>query len=170
MKKTLFIALMITSYSFFGQNEATPSNETAKHELKIDGLEGLIVPAIDISYEYLLSAHSGAGVFTFINLDNTTYDYQKLTVGAYYRQYVFNKEDKYAKGFFAEGLLQYGTGENYNFYYDEIDNYVEVKENWSRVGVGATLGYKWVSGNGFIIEISGGGGRYFDSDSLGFFK
>ena len=37
----------------------------------------------------------------------------------------------------------------------------EEGEDWSQFGIGVTLGWKFVSSNGFVVDIHGGGGRYF---------
>jgi hypothetical protein len=101
-------------------------------------------------------------------------DYQTFTIAPYYRQYFFNKKDYGARGLFAEGLLQYGTGDDYygDYYYEQTfgDN---TNSKWNAFGIGFALGQKWVSQNGFILEISLGGGRYFGNEEgapEGFFR
>lgn len=64
-----------------------------KHEFRIDALEGLIVPALDISYEYVLSRYSGVGATLNINLGSDSDLDQDVAFTGFYRQYFFNKKD-----------------------------------------------------------------------------
>ena len=176
MKKLfLFLFLGIATIAA-GQEETTPEpNKTnAKHELRIDVLEGLVAPAIDVSYEYVISKYSGAGISAFIALEDNIGDYQNFAITPYYRQYFFNKKEYGARGFFAEGVIQYSSGDWDTYYYDDLlDSTVIENGDWNAFGVGFSIGQKWVSKNGFVAEISAGGGRNFGSDTLapeGFFR
>ena len=120
-----------------------------------------------------MSRYSGLGASVFVNLDgdNESAD-EDFVVAGFYRQYFFNKKDYGARGFFAEGILQFATGESLSFNDDLVivnGLPVEETENWSQVGIGFALGQKWVSRNGFVLEISLGAGRYFgDNDDENF--
>ncbi len=181
MKKTItLLALIISSFGFAQENtddEPVNLNEinNKKHEFRIDVLESLLLPAIDISYEYVLSRYSGVGASINVNFQDEDSDFrQEFAFTTYYRQYFFNKKDYGARGFFAEGLLQYASGENGNFLFG--DNGLDESErgNWNKFGVGVAIGQKWVSRNGFVIELSVGGGRYLGGDDgispEGFFR
>lgn len=129
-----------------------------KHEFKIDALEGLGIPALDISYEYVLNRYSSVGISISTHFEGADIDFpQDFAITPYFRQYFFNKKDYGARGFFVEGLLQYATGEGTIFDFNE-------QEKWNQFGVGVALGKKWVSRNGFVIEFHGGGGRYLGND------
>lgn len=178
--KLLPIAMLLFCFNAIAQEEEEQVNltefNTKKHELRIDALEGLIVPAIDIGYEYVISKYSGAGMSINIALDSDNdVDFpQDFAITPYYRQYFFNREDYGAKGFYAEGLLQYATGSSDFYDFDEL-SVVNNPENrdWSQFGVGFAVGQKWVSRNGFVVELSLGGGRYFGGDDFapgGFFR
>ena len=149
---------------------------TKKHELRIDAVEGLIVPAIYIGYEYVLSKYSGIGLSVNIALDSEgDLDFpQEFAVTPYYRQYFFNRKDYGARGFYAEGLLQYATGDESVFFFDELTGISSRSlRDWSQFGVGFAIGQKWVSRNGFVVELSLGGGRYFGGEDFapgGFFR
>ena len=168
MKKnllTLFLmGITVVSFAQEADNEDTTTT-TRKHEFRIDALEGLIVPALDVSYEYIISKYSGFGVSGFVGFDDEqTDDYQKWSITPYYRQYFFNKQDYGAKGFFAEGVLQVGSGTETVYFSDSNSN---VENDWTKFGIGFAIGQKWVSRNGFVVELSVGGGRYFGSDDEG---
>lgn len=128
-----------------------------KHEIRIDALEGLALPALDLSYEYVINKYSGVGASISIALDgDNAADFpQDFSFSPYFRQYFFNKKDYGARGFFAEGLLQVASGEGRLFDFEED------AEDWTQFGIGLTLGWKFVSTNGFVVDIHGGGGRYF---------
>jgi hypothetical protein len=135
------------------------------HEFRIDVLESLVIPALDVSYEYIVSKYSGIGVSVFINLNKEFDDYQKFAITPYYRQYLFNKKDYGARGFFVEGLLQYTNGrEDESLFTGNGDG---KEETWNEFGIGFALGQKWVSNNGFVIELSAGVGRNFGVSNVG---
>ncbi|MDC8006344.1 DUF3575 domain-containing protein [Aureisphaera galaxeae] len=165
-KKILTLFLMgMTAFAMAQETETYHLDSDPKHEFRIDALEGLIVPAIDVSYEYIISKFSGAGVSAFFGFqDEDTDGYQEWAVTPYYRQYFFNRQDYGAKGFFAEGLLQVGGGTD-TLYLFEPERVVE--EDWTKFGIGFAIGQKWVSRNGFVVELSIGGGRYFGDDDAG---
>jgi len=170
--KILLIAALLFSFTGIAQEDEEPVNLTAinskKHEIRLDALEGLAVPALDISYEYVLSKYSGLGASINITLDSDDGIDQNFTFTPYFRQYFFNKKDYGARGFFAEGLLQYGTGEESSFLdiADINGNPVTTNEDWSQFGIGFAIGQKWVSRNGFVLEISAGAGRYLGGDDF----
>ncbi|GAB5400389.1 MAG: hypothetical protein Aureis2KO_19740 [Aureisphaera sp.] len=167
MKKT-FLALLFMGFTAVSMGQEsdndTRSSSDPKHEFRLDALEGLIVPAVDISYEYIISKYSGAGISAFIGLEDDADDYQSWAITPYYRQYFFNKQDYGARGFFAEGVLQAGGGSDLQYLFDED---VNVEEDWTKFGIGFAIGQKWVSRNGFVVELSVGGGRYFGGDDVG---
>ena len=176
--KILLLAALLFSFNAVAQEEEESVNlsdiNNKKHELRIDALEGLAVPAIDISYEYVMSKYSGAGLSVNFTLDADDGIDQNFAITPYYRQYFFNKKDYGARGFFAEGLLQYGSGENRFFDFNEnTQESILMQEDWSQFGIGFAIGQKWVSRNGFVIELLAGGGRYLGGDDFapeGFFR
>lgn len=183
MKKiTTFLCLAMTAVAFAQEDtDDQPVNlneiNNKKHEFKIDVLESLAVPALDVSYEYILSKYSGVGASVNINLDNDDFDFnQQYAITGFYRQYFFNKEDYGARGFFAEGLFQYAGGDSDTIFdfNDTGDLISQSSDTWNKFGVGVSVGQKWVSRNGFVIELSLGGGRYLgNNDNLspeGFFR
>ncbi|MFC4635561.1 hypothetical protein ACFO3O_16745 [Dokdonia ponticola] len=190
-KLTTMVCLVISVITFAQENpDDQPVNlneiNNKKHEIKIDAIEGLAVPALDISYEYVLSRYSGVGGAININLDGNNSDIdQNFALTGFYRQYFFNKKDYGARGFFAEGLLQYANGESNDTRILETPGpngevlFEAVNQDWNRFGIGFAIGQKWVSRNGFVLELSLGAGRYlgntnddesFNNDPEGFFR
>lgn len=169
MKKSLFILFIGLAAMAMGQEtETTELNKIdSKHEVRVDVLESLIAPAIDVSYEYVISKFSGAGISAFVALDDDIGDYQNFAITPYYRQYFFNKKEYGARGFFAEGVVQFAAGDTGDYFYDDITgNYISEDRNWNAFGIGFAIGQKWVSKNGFVAEISAGGGRNFASEDF----
>lgn len=166
--KILLLATFLCSLNSIAQEDDEPVNlntiNDKKHELRIDALEGLLIPALDISYEYVISKYSGAGISLNFSFEDSDTDLpQNFAITPYYRQYFFNRKDYGARGFFAEGLLQYATGEGRIFDFTENGD----DRDWSQFGVGFAIGQKWVSRNGFVIELSIGGGRYLGAEDFG---
>lgn len=164
----LLIAILVTSYSFSQEEIADdePVNlksiNDKKHEFRIDALEAILIPALDVSYEYVLSKYSGFGASISLNLGDDSYDsYHDFAFTPYYRQYFFNRKDYGARGFYAEGLLRYATGEEEDFtIFVNGDEFNTEGDSWSQFGIGFAIGQKWVSRNGFVFDLSAGVGRY----------
>ena len=140
--------------------------------------------------KYLLKAVSGSGKSSFFNflygLNNKysgfgaaisltleeDYDFQeKFSFTPYYRQYFLNKKDYGARGLFVEGMLRLAGGVNEELTFDSNTGFsTSVEENWFDLGAGLAVGHTWVSENGFVFELSFGGGRYLlDSKADDFF-
>ncbi|WP_025743625.1 hypothetical protein [Aquimarina pacifica] len=162
------VCIVISFYQGQGQNEGNNEN---KHEFRLDALEILATPSIDISYEYVINKFSGAGITTYLSLGDTDNVFPKYAFDPYFRQYFLNKQDFGARGLFVEGLVRFAGGENETDIVGIGSNSLGT-DNWFDIGVGFVIGQKWTSQNGFVFEISLGGGRYFldDNDNIGFLK
>ncbi len=172
MKKLFMTALVAITLigNAFAQEDDAPENNVLdrKHELRIDAFEAIVIPTLEVNYEYVISKYSGAGAALSISLgDDNAYEYgQKFAFTPFYRQYFLNKKEYGARGMFVEGMMQLAGGEYDEYYYDYDDStgidssFIET-ENWFNVGAGLAVGQKWVSNNGFVFELSIGGGRYF---------
>ncbi len=162
MKKILVISLLIIGFNIQAQESEIKKSEN-RHEFRFDAFGALVFENFEINYEYVLNKYSGVGIATSFSLDDDFSEYQAFAIEPYYRQYFFNKKDFGARGFFVEGTLRVAGGENE---FLNIQNNTTVNENWTDLGIGLTLGQKWVSDNGFVFEISIGGGRYLLDESL----
>ena len=169
MKKQLFLILLIISVIAKAQNK-TDANETEsqksmtelskkkRHSLSLDVIAGLVFPAFNPRYEYVLNKYSGIGADLNINFDdeNGSQILEKFSFSPYYRQYFFSKEDYGAKGFYGEGFLKFYTYENDTYFFgDPITN----TEAYFETALGVGIGWKWISNSGFLIDINGGLGR-----------
>ena len=170
MKKQLFLILLIISVIAKAQNK-TDANETEsqksmtelskkkRHSLSLDVIAGLVFPAFNPRYEYILNKYSGIGADLNINFDdeNGSQILEKFSFSPYYRQYFFSKEDYGAKGFYGEGFLKFYTYENETYFFgDSINTNTEA---YFETALGIGIGWKWVSNSGFFIDINGGLGR-----------
>ncbi len=165
--RSLFTAiLLITSFVIKAQEQAS-TNYQNRHEFRLDALEILAIPNLEINYEYVINRYSGVGLAASVSLDDDFSDYQKYAIEPYFRQYFFNRRDYGARGLFVEGVVRFAAGENDDIF-DFFGN--ELEEDWFEIGVGFVVGQKWVSENGFVFEISLGGGRYLlDENENDFF-
>lgn len=166
MKKILLTLFMGASTIAFSQETETTDdhlNRDRKHEIRLDAFEVLAINTLELNYEYIISKYSGVGAAISIGWDEgDNFDnYQNFAFTPYFRQYFFNKKDFGARGLFAEGLLQVASGERLFVDFLEGGGSTTTTNDWTNFGIGFALGQKWVSRNGFVLEISIGGGRYF---------
>lgn len=167
MKKIIFtvIALIISTGLMAQSDDLTDSqnrlnnfNAVKKHEVSLDVSAVLIIPAFSPRYEYVLGRFSGVGADLFISLDDGFDSYEKFSLTPYYRQYFFSKEDYGAKGFYAEGFAKFFTFEDEEFFFG--DDFVDVNlENYFEIAIGVSIGWKWVSESGFLVDLGVGVGR-----------
>ena len=129
--------------------------DAKRHELSLDVTAALAIPALQPRYEYVLGRYSGIGVDVFLALSDDDIDFEeieKFSITPFYRQYFFSKEDYGAKGFYGEGFLKAYTYESGNF--NNLEN-----ETYFETALGVSVGWKWVSNSGFMIDLSFGIGR-----------
>jgi hypothetical protein len=171
MKKValLIMCLVVTSITR-AQEDQTDSQKrlddftaVKKHELSLDVVAALAVPALNPRYEYILGRYSGVGADVYISLegDNNNLDYYEIfSFNPFYRQYFFSKKDYGAKGFYAEGFLKFYSFEDYVDTFDSTGSYTSRQdESFFETAIGAGIGWKWVSNSGFMIDLGFGIGR-----------
>ncbi|MEO1486107.1 MAG: hypothetical protein AAFU57_10180 [Bacteroidota bacterium] len=174
MKNLLFLLIVLLSgFSINAQEEPTDSEKrmekfaTAKrNELSLDVAAALGIPAFSPRYEYVLGRFSGIGLDVFISFDDDEdlidySEFESFSLTPYYRQYFFSKEDFGAKGFYAEGFLKFFTYDGIAF--DPIAD-MDVKNSYFETAIGVGIGGKWVSQNGFLVDIGLGLGRNLGID------
>jgi hypothetical protein len=173
MKSTLFLIVICFSISVYAQNLPGKTDsekrldiftDAKRHELSIDVLAGLTIPALQPRYEYILGRYSGVGVDVFLSLSDDDIDYddvENFSITPFYRQYFFSKEDYGARGFYGEGFLKAYTYEKEIFNFvsgaDPVFNVNE--ESYFETAIGVGIGWKWVSNSGFMIDVGLGIGR-----------
>ena len=170
MKKYLFLILSSISVLATAQNtidyketesqkRMTEFSITKRHSISLDVMAGLIFPAFNPRYEYVLNKYSGIGADLNINFDNKGSGVlEKFSFSPFYRQYFFSKEDFGAKGFYGEVFFKFYTYDKNTGYFYGQDTNTSAK-SYFETAVGIGIGWKWVSDSGFLIDINSGLGR-----------
>ena len=164
MKKTLFI-LLIVGTTCYGQSKEQPINDQNRTEVKLNVFSG-VLSALDIEIERTLSQRSSIGLSFFTNFknpeDSNEFNNQH-SVSAFYRYYMGKK---YAQGFFVEGFGMYNTSHYLNPMIAGNINFRRRYQVVNDFGLGAGIGYKWVSKKGLILQSNFGlGTNLFNSES-----
>jgi hypothetical protein len=163
MKKVILVSFLF--FSVFAMNaQETESDQKAekKNELKINAFNLIAFEYIDIAYERVLNEESSVGVGLLFGLDNEVLGFNDLTrefsITPYYRQF-FGK--KYAEGFFVEGfgMLHSGEDEIYLGFNEVTFDDVVRRENFTDVALGLSVGGKFSTERGFLLEVYLGIGR-----------
>lgn len=147
MKKIILLLLFIPVISLAQENSEVPE-KIKKHEVKLNALGLITSEWIDVSYEYLINSESSFGVAVQVGLDDTNGlgdDYRKFSLTPYYRRYF---SQGYAKGFYVEGFGMLNTNE---------DDFL--RTTTTQFALGISVGGKFVSKNGFTLDLYGGIGR-----------
>lgn len=171
MIRPLLLALFLTPFfvfQAFGQgadnteNSFSTSEDLPKTELRINALALLVGPALDASYEHVLSNSSGLGGSLLWNFGGDNYGNQKFALTPFYRFYFFNQKDYGARGLFVEGFSSLAIVEPYTEWVELRDgSYMEQDQgNQFQWSVGFAAGRKWINQKGFSFEIFLGVGRY----------
>lgn len=156
MKKILLLLIVFTAFSMNAQSEKD-YNSTDFHEPKLN-LGYMILGNFDVTYEYLISKESGAGLNLMIPFDDYIDWNIKYNLTGFYRFYF---TDDYADGIFAETFL------NLNQVEDRINDENSggrIDEDITDLAIGLGVGYKLVSGGGVVLEAHLGGGRNLFSE------
>ena len=182
MKKQLFLILLATSIIATAQNKTefeetdsqkrmTDFSKKKLHYLSLDVGAALVFPAFNPRYEYAANKYSSIGADLNINFDNSLNSevIEKFSFSPYYRQYFFSKEDFGAKGFYGEGFLKFYTYESSDYFYDNSVEQQDFK-SYFESAIGTSVGWKWVSNTGFIIDLNIGFGRNFGLSNEGFLR
>ena len=147
-------------------------DEIGNQELKLDVIDLLIQPALNVGYEKINDAYSSFGADLYLNLNDISSSdlrSEKISVNPFYRFYFFNKTDFGGEGYFAEAFiklsyLHYDLETWYNrsgsrspyIVYEEIKTF--------DVAPGVGIGKKWVNRKGWTFEYLIGFGRFLFSN------
>jgi hypothetical protein len=165
MKKITFIILfLIGTLSTYAQEE-----KEAHHEIKINAFNLLVFKHLEGSYEYLIDSESSVGIAARFalhsNEDRSIISYnERYVFTGFYRRYF---SQKYAEGFFVEGLTMYSHIED-----DVFDQSLSLspgttssKQSSNDIALGFALGLKTVSKKGFAFEFYAGIGDLITSSN-----
>ena len=178
----LFILLFTLSYSQDVQQvEVIKSDkqvtklfdELGDSEIKLDVLDLLSLPSLNIGYEKINDSYSSYGADIFLNFNDGSASNswsEKFSLNPFYRFYFLNKTDFGGEGYFAEVFLKlsYLHYDRDTYYYGpnpDIPFYIgneNVKTFDIAPGVG--IGKKWVNKKGWTFEYMIGVGRFLFND------
>ncbi len=155
---TFSVAMAQDEESTDSQERMERFNDVKKHEVSLDVVAAIGGLGINPRYEYVLGRYSGVGADININIDDNIGDnIEKFSFTPYYRQYFFSKEDFGAKGFYGEGFAKLYTFESDGRFFFSGES--QDLRTFTEVAIGVGIGWKWVSHNGFLIDIGFGLGR-----------
>jgi len=142
-----------------GLASAQDSTQVVSHEGKSDLLLDpfflILGPALNVSYERILTKDYGIGAEVFLGLGALE---RNLQISPHFRMYMGRY---HANGFFLEAFLPLTIDREYTgwSYRPEIHH--------TTAGFGMGLGGKWVVKNSLVVEVGGGVARRFFYDGPG---
>ena len=148
-------------------------DEIGDSEIKLDVIDFLTQPALNIGYEIINDSYSsyGAEVFFNFNDNNASRSWsEKFSLNPFYRFYFLNKTDFGGEGYFAEVFIKFANIEydRNTYFYDDVPNepYLTSEEikAWD-IAPGVGVGRKWVNKKGWTFEYMIGVGRYLFTNS-----
>ncbi len=144
--------------------------DIAKNELSINAFNLVVFGAIDVAYERIIDPSSSWSVEGFIlalNRESESADYVFTRTASLTGKYKYFFGDRSTWGFYVNGMAMLSTGEYYEDIYDMDGFYSSrVDQEYTDLALGFGLGGKWVSKQGFFLDLSTGIGRnLLNSDS-----
>ncbi len=148
-------------------------DEIGNSEIKLDMIDFLTQPALNIGYEIINDAYSsyGAEVFLNFNDNNASRSWsEKFSLNPFYRFYFLNKTDFGGEGYFAEVFIKFSNIEydRDTYFYNPMPNepYSTTEEikAWD-IAPGVGVGRKWVNKKGWTFEYMVGFGRFLFANS-----
>jgi hypothetical protein len=148
-------------------------DEIGDSEIKLDVLDFLTHPALNIGYEIINDSYSSYGADLFLNFNNYNASRswsEKFSLNPFYRFYFLNKTDFGGEGYFAEVFIKFSNiGFDRNIYnYDSLPDEPFVVSDeikaWD-IAPGVGIGRKWVNKKGWTFEYMIGVGRYLFANS-----
>ena len=156
MKKFLLFIFCIVAFGFVQAQDV--DQPRGRNEVKANVFNLIALSYADLAYERLLNEESSVGIAVLSNIDqgsdNDFLDaYREFSITPYYRQFF---SSGYAKGFFVEGFGMYNTGDDWDFF---DANESRRDTSYSDFALGVSVGGKFVTRRGFMVEVYGGLGR-----------
>ena len=131
-------------------------DEIGDSEIKLDVIDLLVQPALNIGYEIINDSYSSYGAELFLNFNNNNSSRswsEKFSLNPFYRFYFLNKTDFGGEGYFAEAFIKFSNIET------------EEMKAWD-IAPGVGFGRKWVNRKGWTFEYMLGFGRYLFNNSV----
>ncbi len=157
MKKRWVSVFLLLSV-FMGWSQDMGDKPQPSNELKINGFNLIAFTFLDFSYETLLNEESSLGVGVLFNIgseEEILDEIRNFSITPFYRHF-FSKQ--YTEGFFVEGFGMINSG-NQNDFYDDFELTTPSEGRYTDFALGISLGGKFVTPRGFVLEIYSGIGR-----------
>ena len=133
-----------------------------EREIKLVVTDILFVPGLHGYYEKIVDENSSFGFGVLTALDDSVVGVnRRFAFSPFYRLYFLNRQDFGAQGSFIELFSSFASVRNFEF--DVLSNGYSDSSTVFRFSLGATLGKKWVTRNGYTYETFVGAGRYLDN-------
>ena len=161
MKKLILVLMLFVTIVATAQETTTDIQEETKQEIRLNTTNLILLKAVDVSYEYFINTESTVGADLFISLDESNELYKSFSLTPYYRHYFSINAGQ--KRFFAEGFGMLYTHKRYNYDYDSYSE----SEKSTQFALGVSIGHKYVSNSGFVVQTHFGFGRGLFSGSYG---
>ena len=148
-------------------------DEIGDSEIKLDVIDFLTQPALNIGYEIINDSYSSYGTEIFLNFNDNNISRswsEKFSLNPFYRIYFFNKTDFGGEGYFAEVFMKFSNieFERDSYFYNPMPNEpnstTEEIKAWD-IAPGVGVGRKWVNKKGWTFEYMIGLGRYLFANS-----
>ena len=136
-------------------------NEFRRNEIKVN-LAGIFVPAIDLQYDYILRQDMSVGADVFVGLNKTYPIVYQVTPN--YRWFFGGNTasaQKFGAGFFIEANLAAFGHRTSMLVNDQLEEQVE-----TGFGLGAAIGWKYLSTGNWVGEVFIGVGKNFVDDTF----
>jgi hypothetical protein len=164
MKKiTLFIVSILMPILAFSQQTGMGSTARVEKDYKNEFRLNLIMSIAglpEINYERFVEDNMGLGVAVAFSLENADDMSLRSIVLPYWRVYFGEKK---ANGFFVEANAAIAKHAGTYTFDGVADYHMDYKVNG---GLGAAIGYKWLTRNGIVGELYMGVGRIFGNDNI----
>jgi hypothetical protein len=166
--KKIFFAFLFVGITCYGQTNDFQLHENQNRtEVKFNAF-AIALGALDLEFERTLSQRSAIGLGFFTNF-RTADDYKGFnnqnSVTAYYRYYLGKR---HAQGAFVEAFGMYNSSDLFQL--TIVSSSMVQYENRQTIqdfGVGLSVGYKWVSKKGLILQSHFGLGRNLFQPHIG---
>ncbi|MBB1150938.1 DUF3575 domain-containing protein [Myroides sp. NP-2] len=165
MKKIVAIAFLIGGI--------LGAKAQAVNEVKINILNTIVVPSVEVGYEHFIDLNQSIGVDVHF-MDRFSYYHESkakdqkfntTSVALNYKYYFGGNNGANGSGYSVSPFLKYRFG---NFkedkYVAELDDVRRVKTDMNSFIVGIGVGYKWTMGDSFAIEPFANIARNFSSE------
>ena len=161
MKKHLLALMALALSSAVSLSAQEYQNEFRHNEIKLN-LAGIFMPALELQYDYILRPDMSVGADVSVALGDAYPIAFQVTPN--YRWFFggnTQSAQKYGAGFFIEAnIAAFGSR------YDMYENGQSVRQMETGFGLGAAIGWKYLSTGNWVGEVFIGAGKNFLDDAF----